>query len=291
MRRSGGAANRSGVRNRTAGSDDATVLSSLIRGFRDHLQASVPSDLEFERHLPRALADPAIEFHCAWLDEAPVGYTQTRLFTSVWASGLEAQLDDLFVVPSARGRSVGRSLLRYALARAEARGARRFALNTNEENEAAQSLYRSEGLSPQSHALYPGGREILWVKSIGAAQVVHPREGDVTLVVLISVHPHRRAEFERFEARAAQIMSRHGGRVERRISLSCHGDPSGPDEVHIVAFPDQESFERYRGDPELLALADLREEAIRQTLVWPGRDAPAFGAAGRQPARLVPDER
>jgi hypothetical protein len=32
----------------------------------------------------------------------------------------------------------------------------------------AQSLYRSEGLTPQTHALYPGGREVLWAKQLGA---------------------------------------------------------------------------------------------------------------------------
>jgi catechol 2,3-dioxygenase-like lactoylglutathione lyase family enzyme len=95
-----------------------------------------------------------------------VGYTQTRFWASVWASGAEAHLDDLFVVEKARSRGIGRSLLRHALLRAEARGALRFCLNTNERNEAAQSLYRSEGLAPQSHALYPGGREVLWVKAL-----------------------------------------------------------------------------------------------------------------------------
>ncbi len=37
-----------------------------------------------------------------------------------------AHLEDLFVVVSARGRDVGRRLLRHTLARAKARGARRF---------------------------------------------------------------------------------------------------------------------------------------------------------------------
>jgi ribosomal protein S18 acetylase RimI-like enzyme len=150
---------------------DAAALAVLVRGFRDHLAASAPSDAEIERHLPRALADPAIEFCAAWLDGEAVGYTQTRFWTSLWAAGMEAQLDDLFVAPAARGRSVGRSLLRHAIARAAARGALRFGLNTNEWNEAAQALYRSEGLAPQSHALYPGGREVFWVKRIGAADL------------------------------------------------------------------------------------------------------------------------
>lgn len=145
---------------------DASALAALIRGFRDHLAAKAPTDVEIERHVPAALRDPAIEFCCAWLDDEAVGYTQSRFFTSVWASGTEAHLDDLFVAASARGRGVGRSLLRHALSRARARGALRFGLNTNEGNHGAQALYRSEGLVPQSHALYPGGREVFWVMKL-----------------------------------------------------------------------------------------------------------------------------
>jgi hypothetical protein len=55
--------------------------------------------------------------------------------------------------------------------RARELNARRFSLSTNEGNRAAQSLYRSEGLTPQSHALYPGGREVLWVGDLRAARL------------------------------------------------------------------------------------------------------------------------
>jgi ribosomal protein S18 acetylase RimI-like enzyme len=148
---------------------DAAALAALVAGFRDHLRAPSPSDAEIARRLPAALADPAVEFACAWLGGAPVGYTQTRHMTSIWAAGREAHLEDLFVVVAARRAGVGRALLRHALARAVERGAGRFSLNTNEGNAAAHSLYRSEGLAVQSHALYPGGREVLWVKELGVA--------------------------------------------------------------------------------------------------------------------------
>ena len=151
---------------RRASLADADALAALIAGFRDHLRASVPTDAELRDHLPRALDDPGIEFCCAWLAEEPVGYAQTRFVTSIWAPGVEAHLEDLFVLPSARGKAVGRGLLRHALARARERGARRFSLNTNEANRAAQALYRSEGLLPQSHALYPGSREVVWVRDL-----------------------------------------------------------------------------------------------------------------------------
>ena len=41
-------------------------------------------------------------------------------------------------------------------------------------------------------------------------------------------------------------------------------------------FPDQQSFDRYRADADLKALAELRASAIRQTIVWVGKDLPAF---------------
>jgi len=152
---------------RPAGLSDLDALVALIGGFRNHLGAKLPTDAEIRRDLPRALNDTGLEFSCAWIDRAPVGYAQVRFFMSVWVGGTEAHLDDLFVVSAARGQGVGRSLLRHTIARSEARGALRFGLNTNERNEAGQSLYRSEGMAPQSHALYPGGREVFWVKELG----------------------------------------------------------------------------------------------------------------------------
>jgi uncharacterized protein (DUF1330 family) len=90
----------------------------------------------------------------------------------------------------------------------------------------------------------------------------------LTLVVLLHVNPGQQAEFERFEGAASRIMNRYGGRIERRIPLARGADPDQPDEVHVVTFPDRESFDRYRADPEIQALASLRERAIRRTTVW-----------------------
>ena len=102
----------------------------------------------------------------------------------------------------------------------------------------------------------------------------------LTRVVLLFLHADRQAEFELFESTAAQIMKRHGGRIERRIRCAhAADDASCPDEVHVVTFPTDAAFERYRDDPELLALAPLRASAIRQTIVWSGAEAPPFDGA------------
>jgi antibiotic biosynthesis monooxygenase (ABM) superfamily enzyme len=98
----------------------------------------------------------------------------------------------------------------------------------------------------------------------------------ITLVVALFIHPNRRAEFESFEARAAEIMRGVGGRIERRIACSSDDDPSAPDEVHLVTFPDLDSYNRYRESAELQALASLRASVIRKTVVWRGTELPLF---------------
>jgi GNAT superfamily N-acetyltransferase len=148
---------------RIATIDDLTRVRALVLAFRDHLRARVPSDVELDTELPAALSDPSIELACAWVEGEAVGYTQTRFFRSLWAPGTEALFEDLFVLRPFRSRSVGRSLLRHALRRANERGARLFGLNTNDRNAAAQALYRAEGLLPQTAEIWADGREVRWV--------------------------------------------------------------------------------------------------------------------------------
>ena len=101
----------------------------------------------------------------------------------------------------------------------------------------------------------------------------------ITLIVALFVNPDRHAEFESFEARAAEIMSRFGGKIERRIGFANRDDASVPDEVHVVTFPDLESYNRYRESPGIQALASQRAIAIRKTIVWRGVELPALPAS------------
>ena len=101
-------------------------------------------------------------------------------------------------------------------------------------------------------------------------------ETKLTLVVSLFINAGREAEFEQFEAAATAIMRQHGGTVERRIGCVGDADLNQLHEVHIVTFPDDESFERYRSDPELRELADLRARAIQETTIWRGVDLEIF---------------
>ena len=98
----------------------------------------------------------------------------------------------------------------------------------------------------------------------------------VTLVAALYIHPGREAEFDRFETAAARIMRRHGGALDRRIRIARAAGDNLPHEVHIVSFPDDASLQRYRTDPDLQGLAELRTSAIRETVVWMGSDLREF---------------
>jgi uncharacterized protein (DUF1330 family) len=96
----------------------------------------------------------------------------------------------------------------------------------------------------------------------------------LTLVVLLYVQPGKTAAFEAFETRVQRIMHRHGGRLESRIK--CGASASDPHEIHIVSFEDEAGLAAYRADPEYVALAGARAEAIRDTTIFAGAVVPMF---------------
>ena len=97
------------------------------------------------------------------------------------------------------------------------------------------------------------------------------------LVVSLFIHPGQEDAFRRFETAAARIMARHGGRIERVIRPT--GSPTGdplPHEIHLVAFPDDAHIAAYRADPDLAALAPLRQAAIARTIIVAGVEEEAY---------------
>jgi uncharacterized protein (DUF1330 family) len=94
------------------------------------------------------------------------------------------------------------------------------------------------------------------------------------LVASLWIRDGRVAEFEAYERKAARIMRRHGGAIERAIRVdAANAAADAPFEAHVVTFPDRARFDAYRADSELLALAAEREAAIAKTVVLTGTDA------------------
>ncbi len=78
----------------------------------------------------------------ATLDGRLVGYSVT------WTILDQAELGNVAVAPDARKRGLGRMLVRGALRRAEARGARECYLEVRQSNATAQRIYRGLGFLP-----------------------------------------------------------------------------------------------------------------------------------------------
>jgi ribosomal protein S18 acetylase RimI-like enzyme len=156
---------------------DLEVLVRLATAFRDHIGLSAPSEADFRTAIARLLQDRDTEFFIAWsaCGGRSLGYVQSRYRYSVWTMALEAEIEDVFVVPAARRRGVGRQLVACAIARATAKGCRTIGLNTNERNTGALALYQQLGLSA-AQARWHGGRQ-LWLTKVLAPTCVRPDTG------------------------------------------------------------------------------------------------------------------
>jgi ribosomal protein S18 acetylase RimI-like enzyme len=157
------------VKIRMASGMDLDSLMRLATAFRDHLGQSTPSDADFRQSIAILLKDARTEFFLACdARGAALGYVQSRYRYSAWISALEAEIEDVFVMPEARQRGVGLRLMEFAIAHAIERGCRSIGLNTNEYNEGALALYRKFGFVAE-RVLWNGGRQLWLQRSLETA--------------------------------------------------------------------------------------------------------------------------
>jgi ribosomal protein S18 acetylase RimI-like enzyme len=149
---------------RPATAADAPALAALAIAFRDHLARTFPSDAQLAQGVAQLLAAPDAELVVACEGIALRGYALLRFRHSMWAAGIEAALEDLFVDPSARRGGVGRRLVTFALERARARGAVTACLDTNEHNTASTRIYGSLGFDCVSRRW--NGRQLFYRVSL-----------------------------------------------------------------------------------------------------------------------------
>lgn len=104
------------------------------------------------------------------------------------------------------------------------------------------------------------------------------RADSVTLVVILTVRTDAEAKFRAFERHAAAVMREHGGRIERTVAVAPDGRSGVFKEVHVVTFPDEGAYARYRNDERLRPMARLRDEAVVDTQVLVGEEGPDYHA-------------
>lgn len=131
---------------------DAEVLVRLARDF--HAEDGHPLDPALEPGL-RGLAkgDPTAPTWMIRENGAVIGYVALSLGHSIMAGGPDGFIDDLYLVPAARGRGIGRRVLAFVEARARELGFRALHLEVELANTRAQRTYAAAGYQPSPRKL------------------------------------------------------------------------------------------------------------------------------------------
>jgi ribosomal protein S18 acetylase RimI-like enzyme len=124
---------------------DAAEIARLLHDFNTEYEERTPPLPELSRHAERMLR--AGEMTVLLAGEGPDGLALLRFRPSVWTEQQEAYLQELYVVPSLRGKGIGEALMRSVLATCRARDAAWIELNTGESDTAARSLYTKLGFT------------------------------------------------------------------------------------------------------------------------------------------------
>jgi len=148
---------------RRAGPGDAADVARLLHDFNTEFSEPTPGVEELTEAARSLLEESEITVLLA--GEGPDGIALLRFRPGIWSTGLEAHLQELYVVPPLRGRGIGRALLGAAIELSRERGADGIDLNTGETDTAARALYESMGFtnregSPDGPAMLFYEREI-----------------------------------------------------------------------------------------------------------------------------------
>jgi GNAT superfamily N-acetyltransferase len=125
---------------------DIPALLPLVEQYWIFEDISGFDDARIGREFARATADPAIASAWISVDKGrAVGYLLAVYVFSLEHLGLTAEIDEFFVLPSARGRRIGDELLKHAEAEFVRRGCTNVALQLSRGNDRARVFYRTHG--------------------------------------------------------------------------------------------------------------------------------------------------
>jgi GNAT superfamily N-acetyltransferase len=134
------------VRIAPARPEDCVTVVALIRALAEYERLShlvVGSEEDLRRELFGA--HPVIEAVIAWDGERAAGFALFFHNYSTFLARRGLYLEDLFVVPEARGRGIGKALIAHCARLAVSRGCGRFEWSVLDWNAPAISFYRGIG--------------------------------------------------------------------------------------------------------------------------------------------------
>jgi len=129
------------------------AVSELVDAYaRDPMGAGAPLAAEVrERLIPGLRGHPTTLVLLAWQDGQPVGIAVCFGGFSTFAARPLINVHDLAVLPTHRGRGIGRLLLGAVEAQARARGCCKITLEVQERNRRARAVYAAAGFAPAEY--------------------------------------------------------------------------------------------------------------------------------------------
>ena len=124
---------------------DAALVGRLLHDFNAEFGEPTPGAEALAERAVAFIARGELTFLLA--GEGPDGIAQLRFLPWLWSEGLDARLEELYVVPERRGRGIGRALLEAAMETTRTAGATHIELNTGETDTVARALYESAGFT------------------------------------------------------------------------------------------------------------------------------------------------
>ena len=126
--------------------EDEPAWRALWTAYLAYYETVLP-DAIYTSTFERLLKDDPIEFHglVAVLDGEPVGLVHFVFHRTCWSIEDTCYLQDLFVAPGVRGRSVGRALIEAVYRAADAAGNPEVYWQTQHFNAAGRRLYDRVG--------------------------------------------------------------------------------------------------------------------------------------------------
>ncbi|HUC37913.1 MAG TPA: GNAT family N-acetyltransferase [Acidimicrobiales bacterium] len=130
---------------RIAGTTDADAIGRLLHDFNTEFGEPTPTPGEVADRFRMLLesGDTAVLL----TGPGPDGIAVLRFRPSIWSSGLECYLAELYVTPDRRGGGLGRALMEAAIDTARQRGADHMDLGTSEDDVVARRLYERMGFT------------------------------------------------------------------------------------------------------------------------------------------------
>ena len=137
---------------------DAADLGRLLFDFNSEFSDPTPDARLLAERIARFIERGDATF--LLIGDGPDGFAEIRYRRSLYIEGLTAHLEELYVVPSLRGKGLGRALLDAAIETAREQGAEHMDLGTSEDDTAARALYASAGFTNRENG--PDGPLMLY---------------------------------------------------------------------------------------------------------------------------------